>query len=306
MSRLSFLLREALVNLRRNALVVVGAVLAVFLSMGLAFGAIALNEMLRINTLAWQDGTHVIAFFKEEVDGGLSADEQLGLVSEVSEWDEIKEVSYVDKPAAYVEFQQLFADRPDFVAEVDPTSIPSSVRIKLVDIDSWRDVQFRLQALPAFMRVTTLGDQIDQLSNLSRGLRLFGLGLALVLGTAAVILISNTIRMAIYARRDEVSIMKLVGASNWFIRIPFLLEGLIEGVVGAFIAVLSVWVIFRNLASTGASVLLLFTFDIPPSFFLRWGIAFVLFGAAAGVIGSLIGLSRYLREADGGKVAGAA
>lgn len=303
MSRLSFLLREALVNLRRNALVVIGAILAVFLSMGLAFAAIGVNEILRINTLAWQDGTHIVAFFKEEADGGVSAEAQVGIASEIGGWDEVKEAVYVDKAEAYVEFQQLFADRPDFVAAVNPSTIPSSVRIKLRDIDTWRDVQFRLQAMPMFRRVTTLGDQIDQLSSLSRGLRLAGLGLSLVLGTAAVILIANTIRMAIYARRDEVSIMKLVGASNWFIRVPFLLEGLIEGVVGAFLAVLTVWVLFRNLASASDTIRL-FSFDIAPSFFLRWGTMFVIFGAAAGTIGSLVGLSRYLREADG-RTAGA-
>jgi cell division transport system permease protein len=304
MSRLSFLLREALVNLRRNALVVIGAVLAVFLSMGLAFAAIGVNEILRINTLAWQDGTHVMAFFKEESEGGMAAEAQIGLTQEVAGWEEVKEATYVDKPSAYLEFQELFADRPDFVSAVDPATIPSSIRIKLNDINSWRDVQFRLQAMPTFQRVTTLGDQIDQLSSLSQGLRLAGLGLSLVLGAAAVILIANTIRMAIYARRDEVAIMKLVGASNWFIRVPFLLEGLIEGVLGAGLAVLTVWILFRNLAGAGEAIRL-FTFDIDPGFFLSWGTAFVFFGAAAGVLGSLVGLSRYLREADGGRTAGA-
>jgi cell division transport system permease protein len=92
--------------------------------------------------------------------------------------------------------------------------------------------------------------------------------------------------------------MKLVGASNWYIRIPFLLEGLIEGVVGAALAVFTVWLGASRLAQASEGFAL-FRLDVSNQFFFRWGLLFIIFGAAAGVIGSLLGLSRYLREADG-------
>ncbi len=305
MARISYLLREALVNLRRNALVAVGAVVAVALSMGLAFSAVTLNEVLRRTTQAWQDGTHVIAFFKEEADGGLSEDAQLGLANEIRGWPEVKEVVYVDRPTAYQEALQIFSEYgPSFAERVKPESIPTSIRLKLNDIETWRDIEFRLDALQVFQRVVAPGESIDQMSSLTTGLRVLGIGLSLVLAVAAVILIANTIRMAIYARRDEVSIMKLVGASNWFIRVPFVLEGLIEGLIGALVAAFLVWSLFRYGAGRLAGIQL-FRFDVPPLFFFQWGFVVVMFGALAGVVGSLIGLSRYLREADGGKTAGA-
>jgi cell division transport system permease protein len=111
--------------------------------------------------------------------------------------------------------------------------------------------------------------------------------------------------MAIYARRDEVAIMKLVGASNWYVRIPFVLEGLFEGLLGAMLAVLTIWIAAQNLKGVSDTVRLV-QLNIANGFFLRWGTLFVLFGAAAGVLGSLLGLSRYLREADGGAQPGAA
>ena len=129
-------------------------------------------------------------------------------------------------------------------------------------------------------------------------LNLLGLGLALVLGVSAVILIANTIRMAIYSRRDEVAIMKLVGASNWFVRIPFLLEGMIEGLIGAGAAVFVVWLGSSRLADA-LSGFALFNFDVGNEFFLQWGLLFLLFGALAGVMGSMLGLSRHLRESEG-------
>jgi cell division transport system permease protein len=175
----------------------------------------------------------------------------------------------------------------------------------LTDIELYRDVMFRLQSNPNVREVRSFGSQIESLSSFSNILNVVGLGLALVLGTSAVILIANTIRMAIYARRDEVSIMKLVGASNWFIRVPFVLEGLIEGVLGAGLAVLVIWILSRWLEGLNDAISLI-RFTIDDSFFLQWGILFVIFGALAGVLGSFVGLSRYLREAEGGAKPGLA
>jgi cell division transport system permease protein len=299
-NRLGFLAREALINLRRNLLVVLGAVLAVFISLSLAFGALVVNELLRINTLAWQDGTHIIAFLYDEGQDGVATGAHAALLDEVSGWQEVANVRYFDKAAAWAEYQEMFADRPEQL-NIDPSVLPASIRIELTDIDLYQDVQFRLASQSQLIRrVATFGEQIEQLSSLSTVLNLLGLGLALVLGASAVILIANTIRMAIYARRDEVSIMKLVGASNWFIRVPFILEGMIEGLIGAGLAVATVWVAFRNLRTIGDSIEIV-SFGIPNRFFLTWGIVILLFGAAAGVLGSVLGLSRYLRDEDGGR-----
>ena len=256
MSRFFFLLREAFVNLKRNFLVVAGAVLAVFISLSLAFGALVVNEILRLNTLAWQEGVHVIAFLRDEGSGGVPSGAHQALLDEVSTWEEGNDAFYVGKAQAWVEYQEIFAGQ-DELLEIDPTILPASIRIELVAIELHQSVKFKL-----------------------------------------VVLIANTIRLAIYARRDEVEIMKLVGASNWYIRIPFLLEGLIEGVVGAALAVFTVWLGATRLARASEGFAL-FRLDVSNQFFLRWGLLFIIFGAAAGVIGSLLGLSRYLREADG-------
>lgn len=298
MNRMGFLVREALHGLRRNALVVTGAILAVFISLSLAFGALVVNELLRVNTVAWQQGVHVIAFLNDEGANGIPANAHQLLLAEVQGWDEVKDAFYVDKAAAWEEYKALFADRPEML-EISPNVLPTSIRIELNDIDQYRDVQFRLAQESQVVRKTvTFGQQIEQLSSLSSVLNVLGLGLALILGLAAIILISNTIRMAIYARRDEVAIMKLVGASNSFIRVPFVLEGMFEGMIGAVLAVVVVWVATSQLSQLDNTIELV-NLSISNSFFVRWAALFVLFGVGAGVLGSLLGLSRYLREADG-------
>ena len=194
----------------------------------------------------------------------------------------------MDKAGAYEEFKEIFASRPELIEVTDPLKLPASLRIELQSIELYRDVQFRLSADPVVREVRSFGEQIEQLSTISRVLNVLGWGLALVLALSAVILISNTISLAIYARRNEVSVMKLVGASNWFIRVPFVLEGLIEGTVGALLAVITIWVASRNLNSLGETIQLI-TLSIPGRFFFRWGVVLVLFGGCGGSGGVAVG-----------------
>lgn len=300
MSRVVYLIREALSSLRRNALIVVGAILAVFISLSLAFGALVVNELLRLNIAAWQDGTHVVAFLNDEGHDNVPTGAHEILRQEVESWDEVERARYVSKAEAWVEFQRIFENDKQMLDAIrDPTVLPASIRIELVDIAFHETTRFRLeQQQQVVERVNTAAESIEQLQSLSDVLRTLGLGLAVVLGLAAVVLIANTIQLAIYARREEVSIMKLVGASNWYVRVPFLLEGLIEGLVGAALAVFAVWVASDNLAKAGQSFEL-FRLDVSNQWFFRWGLLVLLFGALAGIIGSLLGLSRYLRDADG-------
>jgi cell division transport system permease protein len=298
MSRILFLLREAMISLRRNMLVVAGAILAVFISLSLALGALVVNEILRINTIAWQEGVHVIVFLNDEDTSGVAVGAHTQMMAEIQAWDEVKDAFYFDKTRAWEEYQELFAGQPELL-QIDPTILPASIRVELTDIDLHKSVRFRLEQRTGTVRqVATAAESIEQLQSLSGVLNVLGLGMAVVLGVAAVVLIANTIRLAIYARRDEVSIMKLVGASNWFIRVPFLLEGMIEGLVGAALAVFVVWLGATNLAEAGQSFAL-FRLDVGQQFFFRWGLMFLVFGAAAGVVGSMLGLSKYLRDAEG-------
>lgn len=289
--RATYLVGEALTGLRRNVLVVFAAIIAVFVSLFLAFGAVVLNEIVRTSTIQWQEGVEILVFLRDDI--GVQA--QADLQNEVQGWEEVEAVRYVSKAEAYQEFQEMFAAQPALVDEVDPSVLPASFRITLEDPEQYAAVSDRLVGVPGVYKVKTAAESIDRLLGLTRILNTFTLGLGGLLGAAAIVLIANTIRMAIYARREEVGIMKLVGASNWFIRIPFLLEGMIEGLVGAMLAVGLVWLghetLLRQLSDTQAIV----NFVVPLEFLLRWGVLVLAFGALAGVLGSAIALRRFLK-----------
>ncbi|MGB5533323.1 MAG: permease-like cell division protein FtsX [Acidimicrobiia bacterium] len=288
MSRISYVVREAFTNIGRNGLVVLGAVLAVFISLTLTFGTLVFGEVVRINTLQWAEDVRVIAFVRDDALTSVP-----DLQAEMEAWEEVESVYFVSKADALDEARVLLSNQPATlrVIEDSPDIVPASLRIKPVNPDDYQTIVTRLQATPGLLRVQSAGQAIDAMISLRDGLQVMFWLLALALGVAAVALIANTIHMAIYARREEIEIMRLVGASNWFIRVPFLLEGAIEGFIGAGLAVGFV-VVAQQLAVDRLT-------DLPDwvnvavqhDYLYSQGALVLLFGVLAGLIGSGLSLT---------------
>ena len=294
MSRISHVVREAFTNIGRNGLVVLGAILAVFISLTLTFGTLVFGEVVRINTLQWAEDVRVIAFVRDDALTSVP-----DMQAEMEAWAEVESVYFVSKSDALDEARLLLSNQPATlrVIEDSPDIVPASLRIKPVNPDDYQTIVTRLQATPGLLRVQSAGQAIDAMISLRDGLQVMFWLLALALGVAAVALIANTIHMAIYARREEIEIMRLVGASSWFIRVPFLLEGAIEGLIGAGLAVAFV-VVAQQLAVDRLT-------DLPDwinvavqhNYLYSQGVLVLLFGVLAGLIGSGLSLTvhKYLR-----------
>jgi cell division transport system permease protein len=286
--RAEYVVGEAATNLRRNMLLVLGAMLAVFVSLFMTYMALIVNEVGRNTTARWQEGITIIAWLD---DADLA--DHTAITNEVGGWDEVEKALYVGKAEAWEEFQELFAENPALVEEVDPSAMPASVRVELIDNETHTVVVGRLGSLADVDEVTEASEAIEETLEFSRLVNVGGIVLGVVLGVSAVVMISNTVRMAIYARREEIGIMKLVGASNWFVRTPFLVEGLIEGLVGGGLAVLAGWFSYRFLARLDPDIV---DIEVPQAFLVSRGLMVLAFGGIAGAVGSLVGLGRYLQE----------
>ena len=289
--RAEYVVGEAAANLRRNMLLVVGAILAVFVSLFMTYMALIVNEMARKSTIRWQEGITIVAWLD---DSDLATHN--AIQSEVQGWDEVKRAEYVDKLATWEEFQIFFADQPELIQEADASAMPASVRVELIDNETHATVVARLSRVSGVDDVDEATDAIEDTLQASRLLNTGGIVLGIALGLSAVVMISNTVRMAIYARREEIGIMKLVGASNWFVRTPFLLEGLVEGLVGGALAFLAGWFGYRTFISN--LDLGIIQTQVSDGFLISRGLIVLVFAAAAGAIGSLVGLRRYLQESD--------
>ena len=295
MTRFSYVLRETFVNLGRNGLVVLGAILAVFISLGLTFGTVVIGEIVRINTLQWAEDVRVIAYVRDDVSPATIG----SLQEEIGMWDEVADVFFVSKVEALEEARVLLADKPATlrVIEENPDIVPASLRVQPTDPEDYSTIEVRLQGTPGLLRVQSAGPAIDAMIALRDGLRVMFWVLALALGVAAVALIANTIHMAVYARREEIEIMRLVGASNWFVRTPFLLEGAIEGLVGGVLAVGFIWVLQRVAVDHLTDIPAWINVAVEQDFLLRRGLIVAGFGVIAGLAGSGLSLTvhRYLR-----------
>jgi len=294
-TRVTYVLREAFTNVGRNALVVLGAVLAVFISLTLTFGTLVFGEVVRVNTIQWAEDVRVIAFVRDEVDPATIAE----LTTEIQAWEEVGDVFFVSKADALEEARELFRNQPAVLRVINenPDIVPASLRIQPTDPTDYSVIEVRLQGTPGIERVQSAGPAIDAMVALRDGLRIMFWLLALALGVAAVALIANTIHMAIYARREEIEIMRLVGAGNWFVRTPFLLEGAMEGLIGGVLAV-SFIIIAQQLAVDRLTDLPQWiNLAIGNEFMIERGALVLLFGVLAGLVGSSLSLAvhRYLR-----------
>ncbi len=290
---IQYVLMEAFNNIRRNGLVVLGAILAVFISLQLMFGTLIFGEIARINTVRWEQDVRVIAFLRDEFR------DVEALRDEVESWEDVAEVIIFSKADAQQEALEMLANNSSAkrLIEERPGILPASIRVRPVDLDQYDPIVQRLQSSPGVSNIITAGPQIAALAALRDGLRVVFSILSVALGIAAVALIANTIQMAIYARREEIEIMRLVGASNWYVRVPFILEGMLEGLLGAGLAIVVAIGVYRVALERLTTLPEFITIDIGSEFLARWAIITLLFGVLVGLVGSSLSLAvhRYLK-----------
>ena len=182
---------------------------------------------------------------------------------------------------------------PDLVNAVSASDLPTSYRVKASHAELIPQIGARFTNVEGVDRVVDGKKEVDALLKVTRGLQLGLLFFAAILLISAALLILNTIRMAIFSRRREVAVMKLVGATNWFIRIPFMVEGMIQGLCGAIVAFMFVYFI-RNLLSNVAHNSLFSNLVVSPGEAINTGLFIMVVGAAVGAVGSAVAVSRFL------------
>jgi cell division transport system permease protein len=290
--RFGYFLAETATNLKRNLLMTIAAISTVAISLLLLGGVQILSMIVNNVTLSWEARVEISAYLRDDASPG----EIEALESQLSGYEEIQRVTYVSKEQAYADFKELYRNKPEFYEHIGPEDLPASLRVKLTDAKYTEEVAALIQDAPGVDDVRFGGEIIKRLLQVNSLLRSITLAMSIVLMVASAALIANTIRLAIYARREEISIMKLVGATNWFIRIPFMLEGVFAALVGALVA--SAIVVAANA--------LLFTrmgdalpFLGPVFTFSGTEIASVLavlvgVGTLVGVMGSSLALRRFL------------
>ncbi len=287
-----YVARETASNLWRNRLMTIAAVLTVAVSLSLVGAALLLKQGAARAEAEWQRGTQVMVW--------MTAKATPNEVSAVGR--QLSVLSYVDQPCVFRGHAYDFQEAKKLVgvvyteSGVTPAETPTSWRCTPVHPADSTSVIKKFEGQAGVLSVTAPLSQIRTEQRVINVLQWVFLLVALVLLVSAAVLILNTIRMAIFARRREVSVMKLVGATNWFIRLPFMSEGMVQGLLGSGVAAGVVYalhvVLDRIGSSTSGSVLAQMRMTGWEVFVTD--VVVVVIGVLIGTGGSAIAISRFL------------
>lgn len=240
--KLDYTLREAGQNIWRNLTITAASMLCIAVTLALVGMAVMTQQGVSRATQRWKGDIEFIVFMQPD-----ASQEQIDAVgANLGDSPEVAGTTFIDKQAAYEDFAGIFAETPEVLDLVTAEDLPTSYQVEPVNKDARavEDLSRQFETQPGVWRVVREAEAIEDIQKISSFLTSAAIGVAMVLAGVAVLIVLTTVQLAIYARRREIEVMKLVGASNAFIRLPFMLEGLVQGIVGAGLAIVSL-VLFK-------------------------------------------------------------
>jgi len=297
MGKLSFFFKEAFGSLRRNYFMTIAALVTVFLSI-MVLGVVLVfvfttNEMLG----DVEDKVQINVFFLRDPDP--TPDAMSTMQATIEDWPEVQGVTFVGKDEAFEIMKEKLSDNPKLFEDLPRNPFPNKLVVDLVDPTLVESIATRVEELDPqneiLDEVRYEQDTAEKLFQMTSQVRNILVGFIVLLGVVSVLLISNTIRLSIFARKREVEIMKLVGATNWFIRWPFVIEGVTVGLVGAGAAAATVLLV--NSYGVGKLKDLMPFMNDPTDAVPVTLVVLILLGVGVviGAIGSALGLRRLLK-----------
>jgi cell division transport system permease protein len=293
--KVNYILKETARNIVRNPWLTIATVLCVTVSISLVGASLLTRQGVQNATLQWRGGVEFIVY----MDPDATAEQITAVRAGLEESPQVSSFQFLDKDAAFREFRQLFErDSPELIESVTPEVLPTSFKVKPVDaaVDLVRSLQQQFGERPGVREVVAATEAIRAIERISNLLSLVMVGVAVVLTIAALVLIGNTIQTAIFSRRREIEVMKLVGATNWFIRVPFMLEGIIQGILGSVVGIGGVYLLnwgFGRIAGD-PQLALLGNFTVAPEDVFATAMLLLVGGVLIGAVASAIAVTFYV------------
>jgi cell division transport system permease protein len=232
--RVNFVLSEVATGLRRNLTMTVAMILTTAISLGLMGTGLLIATMISDMKEIYYDKVQVSIFLADDI-----TDEQRTTIeAALKDSREVKTYLHESKDEAYQRFQRQFSQQPELVQNTPADALPESYRVELVNPERYAVIAAEFpNGQNGVDQVRDEGKFLDRLFSLLNGARNATLAVAVVQALAALLLISNTIQLAAFNRRNETNIMRLVGASRWYTQLPFILEAAFAGLIGGLLAV---------------------------------------------------------------------
>ena len=287
---LLFALRSALQHCRRNKLMSAFSVTTTTVMLLMLGSFLVVIASLNVTLRALETKIDVVAYIKDTADpaGVQNLRDSLGRNADVAS------VAYVSKDDALARMKQTLGDKAQLLSQVQGNPLPASLEVQLKFASSAPALADTLQHEATIEDVDYKRDVVDRLLAITGFLRLAGTVIVLGLSAIALFIMVNTTRIAMYARRQEIEIMKLVGATDWFVRWPFIFEGMFLGLLGGFVTASLVALGYQPMLRRISGLLTFLPLAFDPGFLPQ--LLLLLFGAGVliGGLGSYISVRRFL------------
>lgn len=290
LSSLRYVVPEPFISLRRTAGMTLAAVMTVVLTLYLCGIFALLVSNINRNTQLLEAAVEIKVFIED----GINQDQMDTLSAQVRGIEGVASIKFVSRAEGLEQMSSKFGSSEEILAAIDTNPLPNSYTIKAESPDQVLDIVEKVSRLPNVQAVRYGQGSIEKMFVFMNWVRTLGLGLMVLLGFSAVILISMNIRLSVEARKEEIQVMKYVGASNSFIVWPFILEGMLLGILGGGIACILVLLSYNAVLNLILSSLNFLTF-VPLgeiAFLLISGM--LLIGLLLGAIGSAIAVRKHV------------
>src|SRR5262245_11219920 len=231
--RVNYILSEVAVGLWRNVTMTIAMIITMAVSLTLLGSSVLLYLQVNKMREVYFENVEVSVFLKTL---DVTPDQKAAIQSQLDGDNLVQRFEFETKEQAYNRFKEIYAAAPELIEQTKPESLPESYRVKLKDPNQFETFKAKYANMPGVDTIIDQKQLVEKVFSVLGSLQTLALIIAVVQGVAALMLVINTIQVAAYSKRREVAVMKLVGASNWFIQAPFVLEAVAAGLIGAVLA----------------------------------------------------------------------
>ncbi len=288
---LKYFLKEGFSNLARNRLMTIASITSVMAAM-LILG-LFLVIILNVNSLTNQveSQLELKVFLKDNI----SEQEVSQIGNEIKSIHGVTSVVFESKEEALQKFKQQLGDKSYLAEGLEKDNpLPQSYIVKVKDANLMKNISNKIKQINGVDKVSYGQDVVDKLLGIIKIIRIVGLSIILILFIISIVIISNTIKLGVFARRREINIMKYIGATDWFIRWPFLIEGIVLGLVGALLSVVILALIYGYMLDIINNKLMVFKLLPLEKIAGDIIVYFSIIGAIIGALGSGLSIKRFL------------
>jgi cell division transport system permease protein len=287
---MGFYFREALLSFRRSALMSMATILSIttILIIVGVFLLISINSSLFLENLESQ--LEIVVYLEDNI----SKAELNNLKSNITSIDGIKEVKFVSKEEAYQRLLKNLGEQKDILSAIEKNPLPASFEIQAKDPKMIKQIANQIAEFKKVEEVEYGQEIAEKLLNFTYIFRRTGMLILAFLVFASILIISNIIKITVYARRNEIEIMSLVGATSWFIKWPFIIEGFLQSFISAILSIIILYNLYFFVINKVHQVIPFLPLVADNMDLLPIGIVIMLLGSFVGILGSMFSVGKYL------------